>query len=239
MHLPRTPSFRLDGRRALVTGASSGIGLGCAVALAEQGAQVVLAARSADKLGRGGAAIGPRASRPRRWRSTSPTSRPPPRQSRRTARSTSWSTAPASPATPPRSRPRPRISTPSPASTSAAPISSPGRGARPDRRRQARLADQHLLPDGPCRRRRPRRLLRHQARGRGLHQGDGDRVGPARHPRQHHLPHLHPHAADRGRPSPIPSARGWIEEKIKLGRVGRVEDIMGAVAFLPPTRRRW
>ncbi len=50
MTLPRTPSFRLDGRRALVTGASSGIGLGCAVALAEQGAAVTLAARSAGKL---------------------------------------------------------------------------------------------------------------------------------------------------------------------------------------------
>jgi NAD(P)-dependent dehydrogenase (short-subunit alcohol dehydrogenase family) len=50
MRLPRTPSFRLDGRRALVTGASSGIGLGCAVALAEQGAEVVLSARSADGL---------------------------------------------------------------------------------------------------------------------------------------------------------------------------------------------
>lgn len=50
MQLPRTPSFRLDGRRALVSGASSGIGLGCAVALAEQGAEVILAARSAAKL---------------------------------------------------------------------------------------------------------------------------------------------------------------------------------------------
>jgi NAD(P)-dependent dehydrogenase (short-subunit alcohol dehydrogenase family) len=50
MNLPRTPSFRLDGRRALVTGASSGIGLGCAVALAEQGAEVTLAARSIGKL---------------------------------------------------------------------------------------------------------------------------------------------------------------------------------------------
>lgn len=57
MQLPRTPSFRLDGRRALVAGASSGIGLGCAVALAEQGAEVWLAARSAAKLDEAVAAI--------------------------------------------------------------------------------------------------------------------------------------------------------------------------------------
>jgi len=49
--LPRTPSFDLSGKRALVTGASSGIGLGCAVALAEAGAHVVCAARRADVLG--------------------------------------------------------------------------------------------------------------------------------------------------------------------------------------------
>lgn len=48
--LPKTPSFRLDGRRALVTGASRGIGLGAAVALAEAGAHVVLAARGMDTL---------------------------------------------------------------------------------------------------------------------------------------------------------------------------------------------
>jgi NAD(P)-dependent dehydrogenase (short-subunit alcohol dehydrogenase family) len=37
--LPRTPSFRLDGRYALVTGAGRGIGLACAAALAEAGAR--------------------------------------------------------------------------------------------------------------------------------------------------------------------------------------------------------
>ncbi len=50
MTLPRTPSFRLDGKRALVAGASSGIGLACAAALGEAGAHVVVAARSVDKL---------------------------------------------------------------------------------------------------------------------------------------------------------------------------------------------
>ena len=48
--LPRTPSFRLDGRRAIVTGASRGIGLASAVALAEAGAEVTLVARSHDEL---------------------------------------------------------------------------------------------------------------------------------------------------------------------------------------------
>ena len=51
MTLPKTPSFRLDGKHALVAGASSGIGLGCAVALAEAGAVVKMAARNQDRLG--------------------------------------------------------------------------------------------------------------------------------------------------------------------------------------------
>lgn len=46
MTLPRTPSFSLAGKRALITGATSGIGEGCAVALAEAGAHVTLVART-------------------------------------------------------------------------------------------------------------------------------------------------------------------------------------------------
>lgn len=42
--------FRLDGRRALITGASGGLGLHFAETLAAAGAEVVLAARRADKL---------------------------------------------------------------------------------------------------------------------------------------------------------------------------------------------
>jgi NAD(P)-dependent dehydrogenase (short-subunit alcohol dehydrogenase family) len=43
--------FRVDGRRALVTGASSGLGRRFALTLAQAGAQVVVAARRAEKLG--------------------------------------------------------------------------------------------------------------------------------------------------------------------------------------------
>jgi NAD(P)-dependent dehydrogenase (short-subunit alcohol dehydrogenase family) len=48
--LPNTPSFSLAGRRGLVIGGTSGIGLGCAVALAEAGASVTIMARRKDML---------------------------------------------------------------------------------------------------------------------------------------------------------------------------------------------
>lgn len=50
MTYPTTPSFRLDGKRALVTGASRGIGLGGAIALSEAGADVVLAGRTGGDI---------------------------------------------------------------------------------------------------------------------------------------------------------------------------------------------
>jgi NAD(P)-dependent dehydrogenase (short-subunit alcohol dehydrogenase family) len=46
----KTPSFRLDGKRALVTGGSKGIGLAAAHALSQAGAQVTIVARNAPDL---------------------------------------------------------------------------------------------------------------------------------------------------------------------------------------------
>jgi NAD(P)-dependent dehydrogenase (short-subunit alcohol dehydrogenase family) len=55
--LTKSSSFRLDGKRALVTGAGRGIGLTAASALAAAGAHVTLAARTAAEIEEAAAAI--------------------------------------------------------------------------------------------------------------------------------------------------------------------------------------
>ena len=57
MELPSAPSFRLDGRRALVTGAGRGIGVAMASALAEAGAHVTVSARTSTEIEEVAAAI--------------------------------------------------------------------------------------------------------------------------------------------------------------------------------------
>jgi NAD(P)-dependent dehydrogenase (short-subunit alcohol dehydrogenase family) len=50
LNLPAAPSFRLDGRRALVTGGGRGIGLAAASVLADAGAYVTLVSRTASEI---------------------------------------------------------------------------------------------------------------------------------------------------------------------------------------------
>ena len=50
MNYPKLPSFRLDGKKALVTGAGRGIGMGASLALAETGANVTLVSRTEKEL---------------------------------------------------------------------------------------------------------------------------------------------------------------------------------------------
>jgi NAD(P)-dependent dehydrogenase (short-subunit alcohol dehydrogenase family) len=57
MSLPVAPTFRLDGKRALVTGAGRGIGLAAASALADAGAHVTLLARTREEIDAAAAAI--------------------------------------------------------------------------------------------------------------------------------------------------------------------------------------
>jgi NAD(P)-dependent dehydrogenase (short-subunit alcohol dehydrogenase family) len=58
MDLPRTPSLRLNGKHALVTGGTRGIGLAAAAALKEAGAAVTIVARRPEDVANVAAALG-------------------------------------------------------------------------------------------------------------------------------------------------------------------------------------
>ncbi|CUX66092.1 exported hypothetical protein [Agrobacterium tumefaciens str. Kerr 14] len=196
--LPKTPSFRLDGRTALVAGASSGIGQAAAVALAEAGARVTLIARSADKLEQTATALQERGLL---TETLALDVQDVEATERKIAAHAPFDILVNSAGM---ARHGPAVETALSdfdavfgLNVRGAYFLDPRAGKDTDRGPTAWLADQHLLTDGPCRRYRPGRLRRHQACRGGLYQIDGDRMGAPRHPHQHDLPDLHPHAACR------------------------------------------
>ena len=50
MDYPKTPSFNLNGKRSLVTGAGRGIGMGASIALAQAGSEIVMVSRTEEQL---------------------------------------------------------------------------------------------------------------------------------------------------------------------------------------------
>ena len=50
MNYPKTPSFNLNGKRSLVTGAGRGIGMGASIALAQAGSEIVMVSRTEEQL---------------------------------------------------------------------------------------------------------------------------------------------------------------------------------------------
>ncbi len=50
MNYPSTPSFNLNGKRSLITGAGRGIGLGASIALAQAGSEIVMVSRTENEL---------------------------------------------------------------------------------------------------------------------------------------------------------------------------------------------
>ena len=52
MKFPSSPGFSLNNKRALITGAGKGIGLGAPIALAEAGSEVVMVSRTKKDLKR-------------------------------------------------------------------------------------------------------------------------------------------------------------------------------------------
>ena len=178
--LAKTPSFRLDGKRALVTGGGRGIGLTAASALAAAGAQVTLAARTTSEIEEAAAAI-----RARGERAEALTLDVTDVEAVRRAIAAA---APFQILINNAGMNRPALLPDVKIEDFDAIFSLNVRAAffmaqavalRLDRGQTARLDRQYFLADGSCRRRAPHRLLRLQTRHGGFHQGHGDRARAA------------------------------------------------------------
>jgi NAD(P)-dependent dehydrogenase (short-subunit alcohol dehydrogenase family) len=159
--LAKTPSFRLDGKRALVTGGGRGIGLAAASALAQAGAHVTLAARTQAQIEAAAQAIRTRGDKAAALE-LDVTDLDAVR--RAIAAAEPFDVLVNNAGT---NRPAPFVDVKIEdfdaifaLNVRAAFFMAQGGCAPADRGQASRLDHQHLLADGPCRRRAPHRLLR-------------------------------------------------------------------------------
>ena len=224
--------FRLDGRRALVVGAGSGIGAAVAAGFAAFGADVVCADARADAAATTADAIGGRRTctldlldpAVRSARRSTPSARPTSSSPRR--RSTCASASSTTPTT---------SSTASSTSTSRARSGCAATFGAAMAARRARLDDRLLVDPLADDRARPGRLRGHEGGDGHAVQDARRRARPARRARQHDRPRRGRDAADRSRSRPRRrgTRRTPTRRSCAAGR-SRSEMVGAAVSTLPP-----
>jgi NAD(P)-dependent dehydrogenase (short-subunit alcohol dehydrogenase family) len=178
--LAKTPSFRLDGKRALVTGGGRGIGLAAASALSSAGAHVTLAARTKSEIEQAAAAIRARGNQAEALALDV--------ANIEAVRKAIAEAAPFQILVNNAGMNRPAYLPDVKVEDFDAIFALNVRAAYFMAQAVAKPADcsetvgfdyQRLIADGPCRRRAPHRLLRIEARDGRVHEGDGDRARAA------------------------------------------------------------
>jgi NAD(P)-dependent dehydrogenase (short-subunit alcohol dehydrogenase family) len=192
VELHSAPSFRLDGKRALVAGAGRGIGLAAASALADSGAHVTLLSRTATEVEEAAGAI--------RARGQSADTLVLDVTDLAATQAAIAAAAPFNILINNAGTNRPKLMMDVTIedfdvimglNVRAAYFVAQAVRAAADRREAIRLDHQHLVADGTCRCRQAHGVLRFEARHGGIHQGDGHRVGTARHPGEFARANLH------------------------------------------------